>query len=129
MDQDRFATCPRTITEWSWHERLTLAESYVIAGVSTLVCRLKTRLMTGNLQLLNPNTMMRFDADRLARCSYFLSLTTGVSADWTVRNSLPPLSRGPGWQALFDHSHLGTFILNQSRNLTPEGTNANHCHW
>ena len=34
-DLDRFSTCPRTITEWSWHERLTLAESYVIAGVGT----------------------------------------------------------------------------------------------
>ena len=40
MDQDRFATCPRTITEWSWHERLTLAESYVIAGVSTYSLRI-----------------------------------------------------------------------------------------
>lgn len=84
---DRFATCPRTITEWSWHERLTLAESYVIAG------------------LLNPNTMQRFDADRLARSSYFSNLT-GTAADWTVRNSLPPLSCGPGWQARFDYSHL-----------------------
>ncbi|KAI9463986.1 kinase-like domain-containing protein [Lactarius psammicola] len=72
-DLDRFSTCPRTITEWSWHERLTLAESYVIAG------------------LLNPNTMQRFDADRLSRCSYFSDIT-GVSADWSRRHSLLPLS-------------------------------------
>ncbi|KAF8270028.1 kinase-like domain-containing protein [Lactarius quietus] len=86
-DLDQFSTCPRTITEWSWHERLTLAESYVIAG------------------LLHPNTMQRFDADRLARCSYFSDLT-GVSADWTMRNSLLPLNCGPGRQAVFDYPHL-----------------------
>lgn len=56
-DLDQFSTCPRTITEWSWHERLSLAESYAIVG------------------LLNPNTMQRFDADRLARCSYFSNVT------------------------------------------------------
>jgi hypothetical protein len=66
--------------------------------------------MTETLQLLNPNTMQRFDADRLARSSYFSNLT-GTAADWTVRNSLPPLSCGPGWQARFDYSHLGTFFF------------------
>ncbi|KAN0139260.1 Protein kinase-like domain containing protein [Lactarius tabidus] len=106
IDLDRFATCPRTITEWSWHERLTLAESYVIAG------------------LLNPNTMQRFDADRLTRCSYFSNLTGGA-ADWTMRNSLPPLSCGPGWQARFDYSHLGTFSFYQPWYHRSEGTNAN----
>ncbi|KAH9160494.1 kinase-like domain-containing protein [Lactarius sanguifluus] len=83
-DLDRFAACPRTITEWSWHERLTLAESYVIAG------------------LLDPNTMQRFDADRLVRCSYF----TGVSVDWSRRHSLLPLNCEPGRQALFEYPRL-----------------------
>ncbi|KAH8990785.1 kinase-like domain-containing protein [Lactarius akahatsu] len=106
-DLDRFSTCPRTITEWSWHERLTLAESYVIAGVGTCSLPFETRLTT-DTQLLNPNTMQRFDADRLARCSYF----TGVSADWSRRHSSLPLNCGLSRQALlFEYPRLGTFVF------------------
>lgn len=68
--------------------------------------------------------MQRFDADRLTRCSYFSDLT-GVSADWTMRNSLLPLNCGPGWQTLFEYPHLSTFVFHQSWKHTPEGTNAN----
>jgi hypothetical protein len=68
--------------------------------------------------------MQRFDADRLTRCSYFSNLTGGA-ADWTMRNSLPPLSCGPGWQARFDYSHLGTFLFHQPWYHRSEGTNAN----
>lgn len=44
IDLDRFSICPRTITEWSWHERLMLAESYAIAGVGTCSLPFETHL-------------------------------------------------------------------------------------
>ena len=117
-DLNQFSTCPRTITEWSWHERLTLGEAYVIAGVGTCSLPLKTRLTT-DMQLLNPNTVQRFDADRLARCSYFSNITGG-SADWSRSRSLLPLNCGRSWQV-----HLGYPVLVRSIFWdTAEGTNA-----
>src|SRR6266702_1475154 len=69
-----------------------------------------------DIQLLNPNTMQRFDADRLARCSYFSNIT-GVSADWTRHHSLLPLS----CRHHFEYPRLGTFVFYQS---AAESTNA-----
>lgn len=63
-----------------------------------------------DMQLLNPNTMQRFDADRLARCSYF-SDVTGVSADWPGRHSLLPSNCGRVWQAHLEYPRLGTFVF------------------